>query len=118
MSSRSCSKKPLARKIRSARPTEVSIASTSGQTARWRRRAVLTEPSRLTELNQNLVLYFTGFTRTASEIAQEQIRTTPQRMNELDAMLQLVDEAEAIVTSPRRSLAEFGCLLHEAWQIS
>jgi len=32
-------------------------------------------------------------------------------------MLQLVDEAEAIITSARRSLDEFGCLLHEGWQI-
>ena len=32
-------------------------------------------------------------------------------------MLQLVDEAEAIVTSPSRSLDEFGKLLHESWQI-
>ena len=78
---------------------------------------VLTAPSRLAELEQHLALYFTGFARTASEIAQEQVRTTPQRKRELDAMLQLVDEAEAITTSPRRSLDEFGRLLHEGWQI-
>jgi len=78
---------------------------------------VLTAPSRLAELQQHLALYFTGFARTASEIAQEQVRMTPQRKQELDAMLQLVDEAEAIVTSARRSLDEFGCLLHEGWQI-
>src|ERR1700734_3078777 len=67
---------------------------------------VLTEPSRLVELNQHLALYFTGFTRIASEIAQEQVRMTPQRKQELDAMLQLVDEAEAVVANPRRSLDE------------
>jgi D-glycero-alpha-D-manno-heptose-7-phosphate kinase len=78
---------------------------------------VMTAPSRLTELEQHLALYFTGFARTASEIAQEQVRTTPQRKQELDAMLQLVDEAEAIITSPRRSLNEFGRLLDEGWQI-
>ena len=78
---------------------------------------VLTAPSRLAELEQHLALYFTGFARTASEIAQEQVRMTPQRKQELDTMLQLVDEAEAIITSPRRSLDEFGRLLHEGWQI-
>ena len=78
---------------------------------------VLAAPSRLAELEQHLALYFTGFARTASEIAQEQVRMTPQRKQELDAMLQLVDEAEAILTSARRSLDEFGCLLHEGWQI-
>jgi D-glycero-alpha-D-manno-heptose-7-phosphate kinase len=78
---------------------------------------VLTAPSRLADLEQHLALYFTGFARTASEIAQEQVRMTPQRKQELDAMLQLVDEADAIITNTRRSLDEFGCLLHEGWQI-
>src|SRR6516162_6638603 len=78
---------------------------------------VLTASSRLVELEQHLALYFTGFARTASEIAQEQVRLTPQRKQELDTMLQLVDEAEAIITSPGRLLDEFGCLLHEGWQI-
>jgi D-glycero-alpha-D-manno-heptose-7-phosphate kinase len=78
---------------------------------------VLTASSRLAELEQHLALFFTGFARTASEIAQEQVRMTPQRKQELDTMLQLVDEAEAIITSPRRSLDEFGCSLHEGWRI-
>ncbi len=42
---------------------------------------------------------------------------TPHKKRELDAMLQLVDEAEAIVTNSKRSLDEFGRLLHESWQI-
>lgn len=78
---------------------------------------VLVTPSRLAELEQHLALYFTGFARTASEIAQEQIRMTPSRTRELAAMFQLVSEAEEIVTSPRRPLDEFGRLLHEGWQI-
>jgi D-glycero-alpha-D-manno-heptose-7-phosphate kinase len=78
---------------------------------------MLAAPSRLAELEQHLALYFTGFARTASEIAQEQVRVTPQRKQELNAMLQLVDEGEDIITSSRRSLDEFGGLLHEGWQI-
>lgn len=78
---------------------------------------VLAGPSRFAELQENLALYFTGFSRTASEIAQEQVRMTPLRKQELDAMLQLVDEAESILASPHRSLDEFGRLLHESWQI-
>jgi D-glycero-alpha-D-manno-heptose-7-phosphate kinase len=77
---------------------------------------VLTGPSRLAELEQHLALYFTGFARTASEIAQEQVRMTPQRKRELDTMLQLVGEAETIISSDG-SLEEFGRLLHESWQI-
>jgi D-glycero-alpha-D-manno-heptose-7-phosphate kinase len=42
---------------------------------------------------------------------------TPHKKNELDMMLHLVDEAEAIITNPNRDLHEFGRLLHESWQI-
>jgi D-glycero-alpha-D-manno-heptose-7-phosphate kinase len=78
---------------------------------------ILVAPERLDELQRCLALYFTGFSRTASEIAQEQIERTPQRTQELNTMLQLVDEAEKIVTSPHYPLDMFGRLLHESWQI-
>jgi D-glycero-alpha-D-manno-heptose-7-phosphate kinase len=78
---------------------------------------ILISPSRLAELEDHLALYFTGFARTASEIAQEQLKMTPHRQNELHAMRQLVDEAEAIVANPQRSLDDFGRLLHENWKI-
>ena len=64
---------------------------------------ILTPPSRLAELEQHLALYFTGFSRTASEIAQEQLRVTPHKRRELEAMYQLVSEAESILSSPGRS---------------
>lgn len=78
---------------------------------------VLTTQSRLAELEQHLALYFTGFARTASEVAQEQVKVTHQRKTELEAMLQCVQEAETIIRSTSRSLDEFGRLLHESWQI-
>jgi D-glycero-alpha-D-manno-heptose-7-phosphate kinase len=78
---------------------------------------VITPAARLAALQQHCALFFTGFSRTASEIAKEQIKVTPQRKRELEAMGQMVDEAEAIVSNPNRSLDEFGHLLHESWQI-
>jgi len=78
---------------------------------------VLTAPGRLEELEQQLALYFTGFSRTASEIAKDQVRMTPHRQQELKLMFELVNEAEAILTNPHRSLDEFGRLLHETWLI-
>ncbi|HEY4901946.1 MAG TPA: hypothetical protein VIH89_00595 [Candidatus Sulfotelmatobacter sp.] len=78
---------------------------------------IVTSQPRLAELEQHLALYFTGFTRFASEIAQEQVRLTPQRKNELATMQQMVDEGEAIVTNPARPIAEFGKLLDQSWQI-
>ena len=78
---------------------------------------VLTAPARLAALEQNLALYFTGFSRIASEIAQEQLRVTPQKTKELETMFQMVAEAENILTTPHRSMDEFGRLLHEGWKV-
>lgn len=80
-------------------------------------RRILTPPGRLAELEKHLALYFTGFSRTASEIAQEQLRVTPQKKRELETMLELVDGAETILTEGNRPLQEFGQLLHEGWKI-
>ena len=78
---------------------------------------ILAPRTRMAELEQHLALYFTGFQRTASEIAQEQLRVTSQKRKELEMMLQLVGEAERVLTNPVCSLDEFGRLLHESWLI-
>ena len=78
---------------------------------------ILADQRRLADLEQHLALYFTGFSRIASDVAQEQIKETPNRGKELGAMLQMVGEAEAILANPHRPLDEFGMLLNESWQI-
>jgi D-glycero-alpha-D-manno-heptose-7-phosphate kinase len=78
---------------------------------------VIVPAARLAALQEHCALFFTGFSRTASEIAKEQIRMTPHRTRELETMRQMVDEAEAIVANPNRSLQDFGQLLHESWRI-
>ncbi len=78
---------------------------------------ILAAPSRLAELERHLALYFTGFSRIASEVAREQIKATPHRTKELHTMRQMVDEAEAIVTSPTAGLEQFGRLLDQSWKL-
>ncbi|MDO8505609.1 MAG: kinase [bacterium] len=72
--------------------------------------------ARLKELRSNLMLIFTGFSRTASEIAVEQIKETSRRERELHIMRGMVDQAIEILHS-NRSLNTFGELLHESWQL-
>lgn len=67
-------------------------------------------------LQKHLLLFFTGFTRIASEVAAEQIRNVPQRSAELHTMKEMVYEALAILESDR-PLNEFGKLLHEGWTL-
>lgn len=73
--------------------------------------------NRLADLKNHLMMFFTGFSRTASEIAAEQIRLTPQKGNELNAMKKMVYEAQDILYGKNKNLDDFGKLLHESWQL-
>lgn len=77
---------------------------------------VTIKPQRLELLQNHLMLVFTGFARTASEIAGEQIKQTPNRKRELSEMYRLVDEAVNILNGDG-DITDFGKLLHENWQI-
>lgn len=78
---------------------------------------MLAPADRLAELQNHMALFFTGFSRTASEIAQEQVKATPKKTTELTTMLQMVDEAADIVSNTHRPLRDFGSLLHESWNL-
>ena len=71
---------------------------------------------RLENFQDHLMLFFTGFSRIASEIAAEQVRETPYKKKELKAMLEMVNAALEILNS-NSDLSKFGKLLHESWQI-
>lgn len=66
-------------------------------------------------LEKHLMLFFTGFSRNASDIAAEQIKNTPQKKRELTLMYQMVDEAISLLNTSR--FLDFGKLLHESWQL-
>lgn len=70
---------------------------------------------KLIELQDHCLLFFTGFSRYASEIASENLRNLKQREGELLAMREMVDEALKILQG-NHSLDDFGKLLHESWQ--
>lgn len=72
---------------------------------------------RLLELQSKLLLCFTGFSRSAPEIAKHQIEETRGRVAELNAMTQLTSEALKLLTNGRAALDDFGKLLDEQWKI-
>ena len=76
---------------------------------------IIMDTGRLRQLQDYMMLVFTGFSRTASEIAAEQIQNTHSRRNELNTMLQMVDEAVNILQI--NDLTGFGKLMHESWQL-
>jgi len=77
---------------------------------------LILKKERLEQLENHLMLFFTGLSRIASKIAKEQIKNTPQKTKELTRIYQLVDEAVRILTEGR-DLKEFGELLNESWKI-
>jgi D-glycero-alpha-D-manno-heptose-7-phosphate kinase len=72
---------------------------------------------KLDYLKSHLLLFFTGFPRNASEIAAEQIKQTPEKTRELNAMMEMVEEAVKVLNGPLDRYDEFGRLLHEAWKV-
>ncbi len=79
-------------------------------------RPITIKPQRLELLQDHLMLLFTGFSRTASQIAGEQIKQTPNKKRELTEMCRMVDEAINILNG-NNDLLDFGKLLHESWQL-
>ena len=68
-------------------------------------------------LQSHLLLFFTGFSRNASNIAVEQIKQLNNKISELSAMKQMVGEAISILDRDSNDLTDFGKLLHESWII-
>ncbi len=68
-------------------------------------------------LNENLMMFFTGFSRLSSEIAKEQVKATKDKTAELKEMLKLVDEGEHILTDRHGDMDEFGRLLDYSWKL-
>lgn len=77
---------------------------------------VIVSPVRKKLLNDNLMLFFTGFSRFSSDIQVTTERSLKNKENQLLEMLRLVDEAEALLTS-KGDLNEFGRLLDYTWKL-
>jgi D-glycero-alpha-D-manno-heptose-7-phosphate kinase len=78
-------------------------------------RPVTIAPDRLRELNHHLMLFHTGFQRTASTIASTYVGDINRYHRQLRIMRDLVDESLVVLNS-REDLHRFGELLNEGWQ--
>jgi len=82
---------------------------------RFRVNPVILHEDRLEGFQGSLMLFFTGFSRIASEIAKSKIDNISQRKKELTRMKEMADEAISILQN-NGSLDEFGHLLDQGWQ--
>jgi len=72
---------------------------------------------KLALLQDHLMLFFTGFSRYASDVAGEQIKKISEKKKELQLMKEMVDEAINILNGGTDDITDFGNLLHESWKI-
>lgn len=68
------------------------------------------------ELNDRLMLFFTGFSRFSAEVQTSTVQAIPDRNRQLMEMVEMVAEAEKILVS-KAPLSEFGRLLDRTWRL-
>ncbi len=79
---------------------------------------VIISPERKRRLNDNLLMFFTGFTRFSSEVQKaNRASGSEDKKVRLKKMLALVDEAEAVLTDKNSDLDDFGRLLDTTWRL-
>ena len=77
---------------------------------------VIIHPNRKKELNERLLMYFTGFSRFSSDI-QKSSKSIEEKKTNLLKMVKMVDEAEKVLLDRDRSLDDFGYMLDETWRL-
>lgn len=77
---------------------------------------IILHPDRLSELSSHFMLFFTGLSRTASQIAGKKMASIPNKKKTMVRMYNMVDEAIDILTNTD-SLEGIGELLHEGWEL-
>ena len=78
---------------------------------------IIISPERKKQLNSNLMMFFTGFTRFSSEVQKANASDNRDKTAQLKEMCALVDEAEKILTDKNNDLNDFGRLLDHTWKL-
>lgn len=78
---------------------------------------VIISEERKKQLNHNLLMFFTGFTRFSSEVQKANATDYASKIQQRLEMLELVDVAEEVLTNQNVSLNEFGKLLDYTWKL-
>lgn len=79
---------------------------------------IIISPERKKQLNNNLMMFFTGFTRFSSDVQKvNNVSGTEDKRAKLRIMYELVGEAEKILVNRDRELDDFGRLLDATWKL-
>lgn len=78
---------------------------------------IIISPGRKQRLNENLLLFFTGFSRFSSEIQKSTEAAIKDKTAQLREMLALVNEAQEVLVNDKSDLDDFGRLLDTTWRL-
>lgn len=78
---------------------------------------LIIHPDRKKQLDDNLMMFFTGFTRFSSDMQKVNAKGYHDKTKQLLEMLDLVDEAQKILTDKKANLDDFGRLLDHTWKL-
>ena len=88
----------------------------SGHENAYRETPVMINAQRTQDLQSHLMLFFTGISRFASDVAKKKIDNMPNKTRQLTTMHHMVEEAVSVLIS-EGCITEFGKLLHESWML-
>lgn len=80
-------------------------------------RPIIIHPDRKKQLNDNLLMFFTGFTRFSSDMQKANQSGYEEKIKQLQEMYALVEEAKAVLENKHSDLDEFGRLLDTSWRL-
>ena len=80
-------------------------------------RPIIIHPDRKKQLNDNLLMFFTGFTRFSSDLQKANQAGYDEKVKQLRQMYALVDEAERVLEDKQSDLDDFGRLLDATWRL-
>lgn len=78
---------------------------------------IIIHPERKKQLNNNLLMFFTGFTRFSSDMQKANAVRHSEKIKQLQEMYSLVDEAEQILEDKNSDIDDFGRLLDTTWKL-
>ncbi|MBQ8086443.1 MAG: kinase [Lachnospiraceae bacterium] len=80
-------------------------------------RPIIIHPERKKQLNDNLLMFFTGFTRFSSEMQKVNQAGYEEKIKQLQQMYALVGDAEKVLEDKYSDLDDFGRMLDTTWRL-
>ena len=78
---------------------------------------IIIHPDRKKQLNDNLLMFFTGFTRFSSDMQKANATGYAEKVKQLQQMYELVADAEKVLEDKHSDLDDFGRLLDTTWRL-